>query len=56
MAGLDYRKLYELQDRVLSAVFSVEKEFYLTGCGDDAGPWTEDDAFPCYNWVKKLKA
>jgi predicted nucleotidyltransferase component of viral defense system len=31
MAGLDYRKLYELQDRVLSAVFSVEKEFYLTG-------------------------
>jgi predicted nucleotidyltransferase component of viral defense system len=31
MAGLDYTRLYELQDRVLSAVFSVEKEFYLTG-------------------------
>lgn len=31
MAGINYTKLYELQDRVLSAVFSVEKEFYLTG-------------------------
>jgi hypothetical protein len=31
MAGLDYAGLYKLQDRVLFAVFAVEKEFYLTG-------------------------
>jgi predicted nucleotidyltransferase component of viral defense system len=31
MAGLDYTRLYKLQDRVLSAVFATEKEFYLTG-------------------------
>jgi predicted nucleotidyltransferase component of viral defense system len=31
MASLDYTKLYSLQDQVLSAVFAVEKEFYLTG-------------------------
>ncbi len=31
MGGLDYRKLYKLQDRVLSLVFEVENEFYLTG-------------------------
>lgn len=31
MAGLDFTRLYRLQDRVLSAVFTVEKEFYLTG-------------------------
>lgn len=31
MAGLDYKKLYTLQDEVLSKVFGVENEFYLTG-------------------------
>lgn len=31
MAGIDYQKLYKLQDKVLEIVFSVEKEFYLTG-------------------------
>lgn len=31
MGGLDYSKLYKLQDRVLSLVFEVENEFYLTG-------------------------
>ncbi|RKX75569.1 MAG: hypothetical protein DRP87_14235 [Spirochaetes bacterium] len=31
MASIDYKKLYELQDKVLNTVFSVEKEFYLTG-------------------------
>ncbi|RKX72751.1 MAG: hypothetical protein DRP60_13225 [Spirochaetes bacterium] len=31
MAGLDYLQLYRLQDEVLSAVFAVEREFYLTG-------------------------
>ncbi len=31
MAGIDYTRLYKLQDRVLSTVFGIEKEFYLTG-------------------------
>ncbi len=31
MAGLEYRTLYALQDRVMETLFSVEKEFYLTG-------------------------
>lgn len=28
---LDYKHLYKLQDQVLAVLFSVEKEFYLTG-------------------------
>ena len=31
MGGLDYSKLYKLQDKVLSLVFEVENDFYLTG-------------------------
>ena len=31
MGSLDYSKLYKLQDRVLSLIFEVENEFYLTG-------------------------
>jgi len=31
MDSIDYKKLYELQDRVLKRVFEVEDEFYLTG-------------------------
>lgn len=31
MAGIDYQTLYSLQDKVLSIVFSTEREFYLTG-------------------------
>ena len=31
MYSIDYKKLYELQDKVLDVVFSVEDEFYLTG-------------------------
>lgn len=31
MDSIDYKQLYKLQDRVLSTVFDVEKEFYLTG-------------------------
>jgi len=31
MDRIDYRQLYSLQDRVLSTLFGVEKEFYLTG-------------------------
>lgn len=31
MASIDYKKLYDIQDEVLTAVFAVEKEFYLTG-------------------------
>lgn len=31
MGGIDYKKLYELQDRVLDVVFATEKMFYLTG-------------------------
>jgi len=31
MARIDYNLLYKLQDRVLSVVFNVEKEFYLSG-------------------------
>ena len=31
MGGIDYKKLYALQDRVLSITFKVENEFYLTG-------------------------
>ncbi len=31
MGGIDYKKLYALQDRVLSLIFKVENEFYLTG-------------------------
>ena len=31
MGGIDYKKFYALQDRVLSLIFKVENEFYLTG-------------------------
>jgi len=31
MAGVDYTRLYKLQDQVLKVVFSTEREFYLTG-------------------------
>ena len=31
MAGINYKELYLLQDNVLDSIFSVEKEFYLTG-------------------------
>lgn len=31
MDSIDYKNLYELQDKVLNAVFEVENEFYLTG-------------------------
>ncbi len=31
MDNIDYKALYELQDKVLDIVFSVEDEFYLTG-------------------------
>ena len=31
MDKIDYKKLYELQDRVMDTVFSVEDIFYLTG-------------------------
>ena len=31
MAGIDYKKLYKLQDKVLDIVFETEKIFYLTG-------------------------
>ena len=31
MAGIDYNKLYKLQDKVLAIVFETEKIFYLTG-------------------------
>lgn len=31
MGFIDYKKLYELQDKVLEKVFSAEKIFYLTG-------------------------
>jgi len=31
MGSLDYNELYKLQDKVLSIVFEVENEFYLTG-------------------------
>lgn len=31
MEGIDYKALYELQDRVLEIVFNTEREFYLTG-------------------------
>ena len=31
MGGIDYKKLYALQDKVLSLIFEVENEFYLTG-------------------------
>jgi predicted nucleotidyltransferase component of viral defense system len=31
MENLDYKLLYELQDRVLEIVFNTEREFYLTG-------------------------
>ena len=31
MGSIDYKKLYELQDRVLKIVFETEQEFYLTG-------------------------
>ena len=35
MGGLDYRKLYKLQDRVLSLVFEVENEFYSIRLTDE---------------------
>ena len=31
MGSIDYKKLYELQDKVLKIVFETEQEFYLTG-------------------------
>ncbi len=31
MGSIDYKKLYDLQDRVLEKIFKVEDEFYLTG-------------------------
>ncbi len=31
MGNLNYKELYTLQDKVLDSLFSVEKEFYLTG-------------------------
>lgn len=31
MDSLNYKELYDLQDKVLESVFAVEKEFYLTG-------------------------
>ena len=31
MAGIDYKKLYLLQDKVMDVIFEVEREFYLTG-------------------------
>jgi len=31
MGSIDYKKLYELQDKVLKIVFETEHEFYLTG-------------------------
>ncbi len=31
MGSIDYKKLYELQDKVLKVVFETENEFYLTG-------------------------
>ncbi len=31
MDSLNYKELYTLQDKVLNSLFSVEKEFYLTG-------------------------
>jgi predicted nucleotidyltransferase component of viral defense system len=31
MDSIDYKKLYELQDKVLDVIFSFEHEFYLTG-------------------------
>lgn len=31
MGSIDYKKLYEIQDRVLGVVFEAENEFYLTG-------------------------
>ena len=31
MGSIDYKKLYDLQDKILDIVFDVEDEFYLTG-------------------------
>jgi len=31
MAGIDYKALYTLQDKVLKIIFDTEKTFYLTG-------------------------
>jgi len=31
MGSIDYKKLYNLQDKILKSVFEVEDEFYLTG-------------------------
>jgi predicted nucleotidyltransferase component of viral defense system len=31
MDNVDYKELYELQDKVLEIVFAAEREFYLTG-------------------------
>ncbi len=31
MGSIDYTKLYNLQDKVLSVIFEAENEFYLTG-------------------------
>ena len=31
MGGIDYRRLYKLQDEVLEVVFETERVFYLTG-------------------------
>ena len=31
MGSINYKVLYELQDKVLDVVFKTENEFYLTG-------------------------
>ncbi len=31
MGSIDYKKLYNLQDKVLKSIFEIEDEFYLTG-------------------------
>ena len=31
MGSLDYKKLYDLQDKVLDVIFQTEQVFYLTG-------------------------
>ena len=31
MDSIDYKKLYELQDRVMDVIFATESIFYLTG-------------------------
>ena len=31
MDSINYKKLYELQDRVLDVIFTINQDFYLTG-------------------------